>query len=230
MALDIDALGSSLVWWEIGGYIATAIVAIGVIGELIVEFTDWIKSPQTLSRVGIASALILVIGLAGEILTQVRVNSISGQIIAFLNNDTASLRLELAKIKAPRNLTTEAQKRVANRIKSLGKQTYSLSEGPIEADSKIDSQLIDTLALAEWTLLPVPDRVMKSRDPCAMFAFSDVFGIWIDFSAADAAALRRVAETLAGALKDEDIEAHSRSISEWRNAPHTLAILIAPKQ
>jgi len=24
-------------------------------------------------------------------------------------------------------------------------------------------------------------------------------------------------------IKDEDIDAHSRSISEWRNAPHTLA-------
>ena len=49
--------------------------------------TSWIKSPQTLSRVGVTSALILVIGLAGEILTQVRVNSISGQMIAFLNKE-----------------------------------------------------------------------------------------------------------------------------------------------
>jgi len=90
MALDMDALGSSLFCWEIGGYIATAIVVIGVIGESVVEFTDWIKSPQTLSRVGIASALILVIGLAGEILTQVKVNSISGRMIAFLNSEAAN--------------------------------------------------------------------------------------------------------------------------------------------
>ena len=36
MALNIDTLGSSLFWWEIGGYIATGIVVIEVIGEWMV--------------------------------------------------------------------------------------------------------------------------------------------------------------------------------------------------
>lgn len=232
MALDMDALGSSLFWWEIGGYIATAIVVIGVVGELIVEFTDWIKSPQTISRVGIASALILVIGLAGEILTQVRVNSISGQIIAFLNNDTASLRLELAKIQLPRNLSDEAQKRIADKIRPLGKQKYSLEEGPIEADSKIDAQLIDTLTLAGWEKLPAPDWMIKSRDPRVSFVLSDVFGVWVDFEGKEASRLSDVAKALAEALTTEGIEAHSRSVNDprHRGPPDALAILIAPKR
>ncbi len=85
MAVDIAALESSLSAWDLAGYLATAAVAVGCIGESIVEFTQFIRSDRAKSAIGRASALILIVGLAAELLTQVSVNAISGQMIAALN-------------------------------------------------------------------------------------------------------------------------------------------------
>ena len=100
-------LEDSLDRWSFTGYCATGLVAVGCIGESIVEFTNWVKSNWR-ARSGMISALVLIFGVAAEVVTQVKVNSISGQIIAALNNDTASLRLELAKIRLPRALSPVA--------------------------------------------------------------------------------------------------------------------------
>jgi hypothetical protein len=96
MALDIAALESSLDWWAFAGYCATGIVALGCIGESIVEFTSWVPAHKH-SKAGMAWALVLIFGLACEVITQVKVNTISGQIIAFLNNQTAQLETDLQK-------------------------------------------------------------------------------------------------------------------------------------
>jgi len=92
-------LGSSLAYWEAAGYLSTGVVLIGVIGESIIEFTKLVKSPRWRSTVGIASALVLIVGLAGEILTQFKVNSVSGQMIAFLNKEAAQANLETERIR-----------------------------------------------------------------------------------------------------------------------------------
>jgi len=100
VVLDISSLTSSLGPWEFAGYLATAVVIAGCIGESIVEFTTWIKDQSLKSVVGRASAFILIVGLALEIPTQVRINAISGQIIALLNNQTAEAKLETKRIEA----------------------------------------------------------------------------------------------------------------------------------
>lgn len=105
MALDIAALESSLSGWETAGYITTGVVVLGVLGESIVEFTGCIKARWLRKKVGMASALILIVGLAGEILTQIRVNAISGQIIAFLNDEAAEAKLEIARLTTERKLS-----------------------------------------------------------------------------------------------------------------------------
>jgi len=99
MALAIDTLTSSLSPWEDTGYVATGIVITGCIGESIVEFTKWIKDERNKSLAGRISAFILIAGLALEVLAQVKVNSISGQIIALLNNQTAEARAETARVQ-----------------------------------------------------------------------------------------------------------------------------------
>jgi hypothetical protein len=148
---------------------------------------------------------------------------------AVLEKESASLRLELAKIKLPRNLSSDAQKRIAEKLKPFGSQTYSLGEGPIEADSNIDEQLIKTLEKAGWNLLPIPDGVLKSKNPKAVFMISDVFGISVDFSSADTINLHPIAGALASALTDEGIAVRTREVRDWRNVPHTLSIIIGPK-
>jgi hypothetical protein len=101
MALDISALISSLSGWELAGYAALAAVAIGVAGESVHELTAWFKTLQWWkANGGKASALLLVAALAAELIIQVKTNSISGQIIAFLSDQAASTRERAAKLEA----------------------------------------------------------------------------------------------------------------------------------
>src|ERR1700722_9540784 len=63
------------------GYGSAFIVLVGVIGETITELTDWIKPESLKKRVAKISALILIIGLTGDLLgireTQLEVASIT---------------------------------------------------------------------------------------------------------------------------------------------------------
>ncbi len=99
MASDISALISALSCWELAGYAALAAVVVGVIGESIHEFIPWFGSVWWRTNGGKASALLLIAGLAAEGITQVKTNSISGQIIAFLNERAGRLEKEAADAK-----------------------------------------------------------------------------------------------------------------------------------
>lgn len=97
MALDISALELSLNGWALAGYVATGVVALGCLGESIVEFTNWIKSGSCAKKIGAGSAILLIIGLAAEILTQVKLNTMNGQIIAILDDEAAQAKDRFAK-------------------------------------------------------------------------------------------------------------------------------------
>ena len=100
MAPVISALISPLWGWELAGYAAVAAVAIGVAGESIHEFTDWFNASQWWrANGGKASALLLIAALAAELIIQVKTNSISGQIIAFLSDQAASTRERAANLE-----------------------------------------------------------------------------------------------------------------------------------
>jgi hypothetical protein len=121
MASDISALISALSYWEAAGYAALAAVLIGVIGESIHQFVPWPSSGWWRANGGKASALILIAGLASEGITQVETNSTSGQIIADLNLQEATLsqrNLAFERAISPRtleqNLTGQHLRRFAD--------------------------------------------------------------------------------------------------------------------
>ncbi len=97
MTTDIASLTAATSFWEYWGYVALAAVLIGVIGESIEEFTDWPKRigcEQSITRL---SALILIAGLAGEVITQPNTNAASATLVAVLNKETGQLALDLEK-------------------------------------------------------------------------------------------------------------------------------------
>jgi hypothetical protein len=114
--IDLNALMSSLSFWEIAGYLSLFAVAIGVAGEFVHDFVPSLKrkSGWWNSWGGKVSALVLIVALASELVTEVKANSISGQIIAFLSdraaqtreraatleNEAAQLRVDLEKERA----------------------------------------------------------------------------------------------------------------------------------
>lgn len=99
-AEDLSALTISLSRWEIAGYCSLAAVAIGVIGEALHDFSPCFKLYSWWEANGNkASTLLLVVALMAELVTQVKTNNISGQIISFLDKETADERERTAEIE-----------------------------------------------------------------------------------------------------------------------------------
>lgn len=97
--VDVTRLITSLGHWELWGYIAAGTVAIGVIGESIHELTRWFRQHRWWdTKGGKASALLLIVALVGEVVIQVKANSISGRIIATLNGKAADAAANAAKL------------------------------------------------------------------------------------------------------------------------------------
>jgi hypothetical protein len=104
MDFDLTALQSEADFWEHAGYVATFLVIAGVVGETVADLTTWIRSEQRKKRTERLSALLLIAGLAAEIVSQVQSNNRNSLIAGVLSERAAKAELELAKIKAPRTL------------------------------------------------------------------------------------------------------------------------------
>jgi hypothetical protein len=139
----LDELVSKLAAWEVAGYVSIAAVAIGVIGETIHEFTSWFRKVLWWrDEGGKASALLLIAALAAELLILVKVNSTSGLIIAFLDEQRVQtekdvlverrltarerLRLErLERIILPRSIDSAPQ--LVEALKAGGFQPMNIA-------------------------------------------------------------------------------------------------------
>jgi hypothetical protein len=85
----------SLAFWEYVEDVATAVVLIGVIGEYIADFTEW---GLTQKRLGKVFTLILIAGIAGELLAVVRTQQLSNREIAALHEVADRERLDRLKL------------------------------------------------------------------------------------------------------------------------------------
>src|SRR6266481_2131962 len=99
--IDLNALMASLSLWEIAGYVSVFAVAIGVAGEFVHDFVPSFRRQSAWwnSWGGKVSGLLLIAALAAELVTQVKANSISGQIIAVLSNEAATTRERAAVLE-----------------------------------------------------------------------------------------------------------------------------------
>lgn len=88
-ASELTSLESSLTRWEWFEYGAAAVVIVGVLGEAINDFTSWWPRWRIKKKLGKGSTLILIAGLACELLGLVRTSTLSNQLIADLNATAA---------------------------------------------------------------------------------------------------------------------------------------------
>jgi hypothetical protein len=79
---EVRSLKAILNWWEWFGYVSTAIVFLGCVGEFIAEFTRVAKREESKHKLSRLSLIILILGIAGELLGAVRTSQLSGQLIA----------------------------------------------------------------------------------------------------------------------------------------------------
>lgn len=166
----------SLGRWEIAEYITIAFVIIGVIGEFFSEFTNVVKSKEDKHRLGRISTLVLIVALVAELICLVKVNQLSGQIIAVLQKNTADaqkdaavVRLETEKLKALfswREISPENREKFAILVKNApkgGVTIQSLAGNP-EAVS-FGLQLGQVLKLAGYNVTDDPGRLMAVGVP-----------------------------------------------------------------
>jgi len=118
-ASEVAALKSSLDCWTCVEYVSTGVVLLGVIGEYVAEFTKFAEQKRLTRPLGKLSTLVLIVGLAGELIGLIRTYELSGQVIASLTEQAARANQRTAEIEerlADRTLNLAEAARV-----SLGK-------------------------------------------------------------------------------------------------------------
>jgi hypothetical protein len=111
MNIDIPALMSSADKWEMAGYAASAVVVIGIILES-VELVRYIRSGKSRERfVELSGLLLVIVGLAAEVITQVQSNNRTGLVIAALG----------AEAKASENKIADANMIAQSAVAEAGK-------------------------------------------------------------------------------------------------------------
>ena len=96
---EVASLKSALRGWEWFGYISTAIVGIGCIGEFIAEFTSLPTCERCRHKLAKASLIILILGIAGELLSAARTSQLSDQIIANIEERAADAEKQAEEAK-----------------------------------------------------------------------------------------------------------------------------------
>lgn len=97
---DIASLTSSDAWWGNFLLISTLVVLVGVMGEGIADLTKLLDNCSSLKKsVEIFSVLILIIGIAGELLGEGKTSSIGDQISGFLNIKAGAANERAAEAK-----------------------------------------------------------------------------------------------------------------------------------
>jgi hypothetical protein len=152
---EIASLISSADWWEVAGYVATAIVGIGVIGESVADFTTWLKPRALRRKVEKTSALVLIVGIALEIFTQAESNKANSLAVAALNDRAAKAELALAKMNAARIITAENTNALVAKLRQhTGKKfwiiTQKASDSNFGEQINLSRQLTGAFLAAGW--------------------------------------------------------------------------------
>lgn len=91
-ASDVASLKSALGWWELAEYMSTGVLFVGCIGEFFAEFTRFPKSERARHKLARLSLILVIGGIAGELCATVRTSELSGQIIAYVQENAADAK------------------------------------------------------------------------------------------------------------------------------------------
>lgn len=131
-ASDVVSLKSALGWWEVAEYVSTGIVFIGCVGEFFAEFTPFPSSDHRKHKLARLSLILVIAGIAGELLATVKASELSGQIIAYVEANASDAKTSAA---GAANAASEAQVAAIN-AKREADGAQSLARGARkEADS-----------------------------------------------------------------------------------------------
>ena len=91
---DLSILESLAEFWERVDYAGLFLVFVGATVESVVEFTSLIRSSFWKPKIGKAAALVLVVGLALELISSSRLSVINRQVVGILYKQAADAQAE----------------------------------------------------------------------------------------------------------------------------------------
>lgn len=210
---EVEALKSSLEFWFVVEYVSTVIVLLGVVGEYVAEFTAFAKRRRLTRPLGKFSTLVLIVGLAGELIGLGRTSAISDQLTAFLETriteaerqaaeanlkaeEERHARMKIEERLAPRHLTEEQQKTIADKLRSfIGQKLNVMFSNDTPEVANIAREILFIFKEVEWQ--------------CGMMVGHDiarsVSGILVEVLPGADAAGKAAAQALASALRSEKL-------------------------
>lgn len=103
---QLAALEGTLRCWETAETVGAVAVLIGVIGEYLAEFQKrLLRTPERIDRVGKYATLLLIAGLAVELVALVRTRSLSERIVEAERTARIAIESKLAKVRHETSLT-----------------------------------------------------------------------------------------------------------------------------
>jgi hypothetical protein len=140
----------------------------------------------------------------------------------------ADAELQLAKFKAPRNLTSEQQKSVAMAIQSFSGQKYCALVPPAGTDTEILWTSLDAaLTSAGWLRIDPPGLMVGN--PPAGVAINAAPGVYIGVAPSRRVQIGPAAQALVKALDSEGIIAQAGLDAEAEKDAGTIRIVIGLK-
>lgn len=139
-ATDVAALESSLNHWNTIAYLATALVFAGVAGESVEEFADFPKNARRKGRVRKICALVLILGLAGELISLIRSSELSGKIDAVLTEQAAQAGREAAQANGQMNIAIQQQKALEAETEGARLKQEQLRQQNLRLQSEVEKE------------------------------------------------------------------------------------------
>jgi hypothetical protein len=177
---EVASLKSALGCWERFGYIATAVVGLGCVGEFIAEFTSLFPTERS-KQLAKLSLLVLILGIAGELLSAVRTSQLSGQIIAHIEQRAADAEQKAAAA------TLEAA--IANRAASEAKEGAAILEtGEAQLQKDAEDERLARAKIEAAVAFRQLTEVQKYVIGTAVKGFSSVAvaSVWFNASTTEA--------------------------------------------
>ena len=161
---EVVSLKSALRCWEWFGYISTAVVGLGCIGEFVAEFTSFPKSKSPKHKLARLSLIVLIFGIAGELLSAVRTSNLTGQLIANIEERAANAEYKggEANDRASQNEREATQLRVDLENSKADTKT---AQTRLEVEQRKTAEAQQKAAVAQLELKKALEQVSLRQEP-----------------------------------------------------------------
>jgi hypothetical protein len=151
---------ASAAFWETIEYSAMGAVLVGVIGEIIADFSRISKSEYWKERIGKWSAILLAVALAVELLATVKTNNANEKQIAEVQLEAANLGVSVGNLDQYVKDKSKEFKDAAEKLKLETKDLNVAHDEAIKASQEANKDLV----LIDTQLKTLRDMEQKVRD------------------------------------------------------------------